>query len=364
MQFANLKTATRYARPASILFGLLLVLAAGVVWFSSGTDVAGQESTVRVTPLDWPPFVATYETDTEPLSVAGVELRGREVHQIEWNAIDDWRVEVLSSPDLGGYNSTGTYWEQRGQHYETYDARFDYRRTESLGTHHYKMPPAGEFFPYFFGGHDFDTRTDGELVILNVEYCDGPNTDCESSSGGASGGSGARSASDPSGPTLLQGRRFEETPVTLSDDPNRIPLEVGHVRVTKLHTNPPDPTATPTPTPTATPTPTPTATPTPTPTATATPTPTPTGPVPDVSVRRIAETDFILSWDALTGVSSYVVEWREGDGDWNYLSTYNRTNAGVRVACDGGFSTRVSVPNTNRISPPVYLTCDIPITSQ
>ena len=198
-------------------------------------DASDQESEPPVLPLSWPPFVATYETNIRPLSINGVRQVGREVRRIEWNSTYDWKVTVLSSPNLGGNDATGTYWEQRGNvysHYDTWDREPEVE-TQVLSEHHYFLPPSGVFWPHLYSNDNFDARTDGELVILNVEYCDGPLTSCESSGTGAA---------------LLQGRRFEESPAVLSDDTNRIPLESGHLRVTKLHTNPP-----PTPTPTARP---------------------------------------------------------------------------------------------------------------
>ena len=285
----------QYIRPVLITIGLMM-MATVAIWYTLGDSAAeGQEPATHVTPLDWPPFVATYETNIRALSINGVRQTGREVRQIEWNATDDWKVTVLSSPTIGDRDGTGTYWEQRGNVYSRYDTWDDEPvvETEELPDRHYYMPPEGVFFPHLYSNDNFDTRTDGDIVVLNVRYCDGSRCGINADMSGNS----ARSSSDPSGPTLLQGRRFDETPATLSDDANRIPLVSGHVRVTKLHTNPP-PTPTPTPTPTATPTPTPTATPAPTPTAT---------PVPldgNPRAESVTSTTVTVSWDRLGSLPS------------------------------------------------------------
>ena len=247
MRLSN--TLSRYAPSAAIALGLALI-ATGALWYALGDGAAGQEPDPAIRPLDWPSFVATYETNTRPLSINGVRQMGREVRQIEWNSTYDWKVTVLSSPQLGRYDATGTYWQQRGNIYSHYDTWDDEPvvETEELPEHHYFLPPEGVFFPHLYSNDDFDIRTDGDLVILNVEYCDGPLTPCEASSPGSasSGARGLRASSNSSEPALLQGRWFEESSAVLSDDTNRIPLESGHLRVTKLHTNPP-PTPTPVP---------------------------------------------------------------------------------------------------------------------
>ena len=236
MRFPN--AMTRYARPAAIALGLALVTAVALM-SSLGDDAAVQEPESGIRPIEWPPFVATYKTDIRSLSISGVRQTGHEVRQIEWNSTYNWKVTVLSSPQLGRYNATGTWWEQRGnvyRHYDTWD-REPAVVTEVLPEHHFYLPPSGVFFPHLYSNDDFDIRTDGDLVILNVEYCDFSSCDAPE-----------RVARDAAGepvaptPALLQGRRFEGTPVVLSDDAHRIPLQSGHLRVTQLHTNPATPT--------------------------------------------------------------------------------------------------------------------------
>ncbi len=124
---------------------------------------------------------------------------------------------------------TGSYQEQKGRTFTTYDASRDSTYVEELGENHYRVP-FGLFNPEHLRNLGIVSRTDGDFVVMDVYICDGASCDSE----GATGQS-----------HTTEGVLFDEYDMIFTNDENRFPLEAGDIRVTSLHTNPPEPPATP-----------------------------------------------------------------------------------------------------------------------
>ena len=117
----------------------------------------------------------------------------------------------------------------------------------------------------------------------------------------------------------------------------------------------PEPTATPTATATAT------AIPTPTPTATATPVPAPELAPASLRLSPVLDSDgnmtmtFAASWDAVEGVTSYSVRWRQVGGEFesSNAATVTGTSANITLSGYGSWQVRVRGCNDAGCGPEV-----------
>ena len=123
----------------------------------------------------------------------------------------------------------GSYEQQDGRTYTYYDARWNETDTDALEENEI-LVPAGVFQSILYSGFGLETRTDGEIVVVEAFVCDG--ADCDGYSKGSH--------------HTTQGRKFEAREgIVFTDDEFRIPIEAYDIKVQYLHTNPPTPTPTP-----------------------------------------------------------------------------------------------------------------------
>lgn len=213
---------------------LAVLIGAAFTMSRGGTDVRSQEAAIP-DPPDWPPFIAIVEMDGAELRTLDGQVQvSRETRRLIWNAEDDWKSTTISATPLVNTwpdgttttrDYTGSYQEQRGQTFTTYDADLDITNVRELGDDHY-MVPFGLFNPEHLHNLGIVGRTDGDIVFLDVYVCDGADCTFEEGASGASG-------------HTAEGVLFDEYDIVFTNDELLIPLEAGDLRVTSLHTNPP-----------------------------------------------------------------------------------------------------------------------------
>lgn len=213
---------------------LAVLIGAAFTMSRGGTDVRSQEAAIP-DPPDWPPFIAIVEMDGAELRTLDGQVQvSRETRRLIWNAEDDWKSTTIAATPLvntwpdGATTTrdyTGSYQEQRGQTFTTYDADLDITLVRELGDNHY-MVPFGLFNPEHLHNLGIVGRTDGDIVFLDVYVCDGADCTFEEGASGASG-------------HTAEGVLFDEYDIVFTNDELLIPLEAGDLRVTSLHTNPP-----------------------------------------------------------------------------------------------------------------------------
>ncbi len=237
---------------------------------------------------NWPPFTAIFETNGGAVAISGKSIETRETKKLVWNNPYSWKITTISADNIeaglgfGTVNATGSYEQQDGESYVTYDARFDSLNTHTLAEKEVIIPE-GIFLSLLYSGRDFGTRTDGDRIILDGYTCDGDAC------------TGAVGDSDTSATTA--GREFSDIRgIVFSDDAYRIPLlsETSEIEVTELRTN---------------------FIPTPTPGPTPTPAVLPVPPLPDVTVAVTAGGKWRLSWNN-AGTRTYFAQLRREDGRW------------------------------------------------
>ena len=226
----------RYSKVILPIFILVVGAVGGAVFLLVRSDAAppqSQEPPAGVQLLEWPPFVAILEMPGYSVGVNGVTQKPREVRRLVWNSPTDWKMTVLSAESVTlpdeTVNTTGSYEQQDGRTYTYYDARWDETETYPLEENEI-LVPAGVFQSILYSGFGLETRTDGEIVVVEAFVCDG--SDCDGYSTGSH--------------HTTQGRKFEgREGVVFTDDKFRIPIEAYDIKVQYLHTNPPTPTPTP-----------------------------------------------------------------------------------------------------------------------
>lgn len=228
-------TRTRAATITGAIVLAVLLAIVGVTIFGGYAGILRQEATVP-DPPDWPPFIAVVEMDGAELHTPDGQVQAsRETRRLVWNAEDDWKSTTISATPLVSTwpdgttttrDYTGSYQEQKGRMFTTYDADLDVTLVKELGDNHYTVP-FGLFNPEHLRNLGIVGRTDGDIVILDVYICDGAN--CTPQEEGASGASGH----------TAEGVLFDEYDIIFTNDVLLIPLEAGDIRVTRLHTNPP-----------------------------------------------------------------------------------------------------------------------------
>lgn len=152
-------------------------------------------------PLDWPPFVVTFE-------------EGSEVKELHWNSPVDWKMVTIKGKDIARVvrrNTTGTIEQQSGWTYITYDAAFGNSRTEQLDQGKLMIP--GEFGMFIWSLHGIALRSDYERVTTHAIVC--INDSCTHNA---------------------PGLKFDS--LVFTDDEYRIPLETSGMRVMELRITP------------------------------------------------------------------------------------------------------------------------------
>ena len=228
-------TRARIAIAGTIVLAILLAAAGFATMFGGGTSALGQEATIP-DPPDWPPFIAVVEMDGAELRTPDGQVQvSRETRRLVWNAEDDWKSTTISATPLVNTwpdgttttrDYTGSYQEQSGRTFTTYDADLDITLVRELEDNHY-MVPFGLFNPEHLRNLGIVGRIDGDLVVMDVYICDGASCDSEGATGQSS--------------HTADGVLFDEYDIIFTDDENLIPLEAGDLQVQSLHTNPPKP---------------------------------------------------------------------------------------------------------------------------
>ena len=204
------------------------------------TPIPGCPAGVQCYPLhEWPPFTAIYTTPGDSLYADHTNYRPLETIRLEWNAIDDWKATVIEAEaiDLGYriHDTTGSWKQQRGRTYTSYNAALDVMESDELGERSYVSPPGG-VEPISQSMYQLAERTDGTLLRVGADVCEGEA--CHQVT------TGTRSAADD----VAFGRRFRFSAINhivYTDDEWRIPLESGSFDVQQLQIQPtePDPMA-------------------------------------------------------------------------------------------------------------------------
>ena len=204
------------------------------------TPIPGCPAGVQCYPLhEWPPFTAIYTTPGDPLHADHTNYHPLETIRLEWNAIDDWKATVIEAEaiDLGYriHDTTGSWKQQRGRTYTSYNAALDVMKSDELGERSYVSPPGG-VEPISQSMYQLAERTDGTLLRVDADVCEGEA--CHQVN------TGTRSAADD----VAFGRRFRFSAINhivYTDDEWRIPLESGSFDVQQLQIQPtePDPIA-------------------------------------------------------------------------------------------------------------------------